>query len=529
MIMRGYNMLSDKIMTIYIKSHHYQITNMSPYARTLIDLFSNKFLTFKFDMGKSKFSKKKHKLKPDKYFAAFNAAKTEFRFHINTLKDLILFLSDRRIRKDRLDIIRIPIETNNVIDLELNEKYKPYDYQQPHIDHLSNINDNVISKLLSAQTGKGKTLMAIHSLMNINYVTGIVIPPKYINKWIDDIKEYVNVRDTDIITVQGSGQLRGLIDSAKNNNMIGKFIIFSNRTLMNFIKGYEENNGDMSINDYGITPDELFQLLGISIILVDEVHLDFHSTFKLMLYSNIHLLIGLSATLVSANKYLTQYYNMLFPISDRCKTNKYDKYVDTVAVEYKILYNKRVKTSNFYGGPYSHNAFEKSIMELPNYFRDYVEMIKYLVDSTYIQYRKPGDKLAVFASTVEMCTFLNNHLKWTYPNLTVERYVEEDPYENIIEPDIRVTTILSGGTAIDIPNLTTVIQTINILSQQSNLQTIGRLRKLKNRQTKFYYLWCSDIPKHKEYNYERQELLKDKIRTFSNIRYQKKIGIDVKH
>ena len=74
--------------------------------------------------------------------------------------------------------------------------------------------------------------------------------------------------------------------------------------------------------------------------------------------------------------------------------------------------------------------------------------------------------------------------------------IVNDPYENIIEPDIRVTTIISGGTAIDIPNLRTLILN-NIKSPVANLQTMGRLRDLQNRDVKFYYLYSEQIAKHR--------------------------------
>ena len=91
------------------------------------------------------------------------------------------------------------------------------------------------------------------------------------------------------------------------------------------------------------------------------------------------------------------------------------------------------------------------------------------------------------------------------------RYVEDDPYEHVIESDIRVSTLGSSGTAIDIPGLRCVILTISVRSIQSNEQVMGRLRKLPDRDVKFYAWNAANVPKQVEYQKQRIELLRDKV------------------
>ncbi len=101
------------------------------------------------------------------------------------------------------------------------------------------------------------------------------------------------------------------------------------------------------------------------------------------------------------------------------------------------------------------------------------------------------------------------------------RYVEDDPYDNVMNADISVSTIGSAGTGLDIPDLTTVILTVAINSSPSNIQGVGRLRQLKDKKTKFIYLTCSDIPKHREYHERKKVLLKEKVLTFNELSYPK--------
>ena len=80
--------------------------------------------------------------------------------------------------------------------------------------------------------------------------------------------------------------------------------------------------------------------------------------------------------------------------------------------------------------------------------------------------------------------------------------------------DIIVTTPGSLGTGIDVPNLRVGIQTVNISATAMNLQNLGRLRKLPDRDVKFCYLYAENIPKQKEYHRRRVDMFTDRARNF---------------
>ena len=118
-----------------------------------------------------------------------------------------------------------------------------------------------------------------------------------------------------------------------------------------------------------------------------------------------------------------------------------------------------------------------------------------------------------------MCTIITNYLKNKYKEFKVNRYVENDPYSNLMDGDIVVSTLGSSGTAIDKPNLTNVALTTAIDSLQSNVQSLGRLRELDGGATKveFHYFVCDDVQKHLDYHYRKVKLLDQRAKTFMDI------------
>ena len=150
-------------------------------------------------------------------------------------------------------------------------------------------------------------------------------------------------------------------------------------------------------------------------------------------------------------------------------------------------------------------------------------MIKDLINTLYIKEYIKGDKLLIFCSTIKLCNKLKDYLKNVFTGYDIRTYIESDPYVNILESDIIVSTLKSSGTALDIPNLRVCIKTVNVDSPITNLQALGRLRELKDRDVKYCYIYCSNIPKHVKYHHRRKELYKDKVLYISDMQYPQPI------
>jgi hypothetical protein len=358
------------------------------------------------------------------------------------------------------------------------------------------------------------TMVALATTAKIQTRTAIVLLPGYIDQWAQEIHLKLDVGVDEIVTVKGSSQLKSILSLAANGQLDSKFIVISLRTIQNLFKMYEETNGEaMEENGYDCSPEDLFKILGVGTVIIDEVHMHLHSVFKTLLYTHVPKLIALSATLLSDDPFINKMQYLMFPSHvryDKVAVNKYIKCY-SMSYEFRGYEDLDIKTSEFNSTSYSHNVFERSILKRRILSQRYGEFIYGLVELIYMKDYVPGDKCAVYVSSVAMATFITLCLKEYYPELDVKRYCEQDPYTNVMDSDIRVTTLLSAGTALDIKGLTSVIMTTSVLSPVSNLQVLGRLREIPERDVRFLYVYCSQIPKQVMYHRRKKELFSTKV------------------
>ena len=391
------------------------------------------------------------------------------------------------------------------------------DYQKPVVDFI--LDNPKQSKLIPLRTGTGKTFISLYALAQLNSRIGIVILPVYIDKWVNDIIQIHNASVDDILVIQGSTNLIKAVELAKQGELNYKYIIISNRTLQGFINAYEENM-EYAVEKYGIEPLDLFPLLGIGNLLIDETHQHFHALFKILLYTNVKFHIGLSATLLSEDRTVRLVHQIVYPDSTIYKESVDDNYIDVYPITYSISdrHMKFIRTTFYKSNAYSHIAFEKSIIRNKLLKEGYFKIITGVIEDYFIEHYLPNDKLLIFVSTIDLGRELQAHLAPIYTQFKVNTYFEDDSYERLEQSDIIISTIISAGTAVDIKNLRVVIQTVSINSPVANLQNLGRLRKLTDRDVKFCYLYSDRIPKHKEYHFKKVELFEPKVAHIVNRR-----------
>lgn len=348
----------------------------------------------------------------------------------------------------------------------------------------------------------------------------VIVLAKYLDKWVSDLKNILDIENEDIVAIQGSDSLKSVINLAKDNEFNYKCTIASLTTMVNFIKLFE-NDYHSALEEYSCEPHELYELLNIGVVIFDEAHEHLHSVFKTLTFAHVPKVIALSATLITRDPMIDRMQKIIFPKEKRFNKIKMKKYIKVQAVSYtfKDFSKAKIRTSEFRSSTYSHTAFEKSVIKNIIILNNYLKMIKDIVYIAYINNYMPGDKLLIYASTVKFCGILKDYLKKHISKYDIRTYVEKDPYENIMESDITVSTLLSSGTALDIPNLRACILTISVDSPTSNLQALGRLRELKDRDVRYYYFYCRDIKKQLKYHYSRKELFKEKVASISDIFY----------
>lgn len=491
---------------IDVYSHHLTVTGFSPRGKEAL-------LSFCRTMGQVGKVKVNQQLlwKIVKVFVGVHADRSVFRFHVNQLEVIKEHFHRFGYLDSQFNVRFHKPEVGVDVELKMLPKWVAREHQIPIIDYC--VADGS-SKTVTLQTGKGKTFLSLASAEQIGKRTALTMKGGYIKKWCGDIKSIYGYGPKEIMVIQGSKDLKTAIALGLEGKIDSKFIFFSNKTMHSFLKHYESTNGDTSL--YGCAPQDLYRILGIGLIIRDEVHQDFHLNFRLDLYTHVNKTINLSATLHSGSPFLNKMYLVMFPTETRFKGSIYTKYIGVTGLSYRVADPRKVKSMSFGFKSYSHVIFEESLMRNGKLLQDYLAMIFKIVDHKFLQERKPGQKMIIFFAKVEMCSIAMDYIQKRVPALTVKRKTMDDPYENVLTADILVSTLMSAGTALDIPGLLRVLMTVSIDSPQANEQAMGRLREMTGEWAgtlvEFLYLFCLSVPKQVDYHYNKIELLKDKAK-----------------
>lgn len=477
--------------------------------------FNKRLTTFKMQTVTPKGSnKRKVVTKVDKRFYIVENNEL-IRYPINIKDDLVRYL-EAQYSSGGVEVKKhLPLQPTK-LELNHNPNYIARDYQDKYRERIVNWTKNNV--LVSLQTGMGKTFISMYTLASMNIKFSIVVLPRYIDKWISDVLDLTDIRREEILVIQGFTNLSNLLQNPKSVLNGYKTFIISLTTINIFIKQYLNNVEELTA--LGVTPDRLFEHLETTIVLNDETHQEFHNVYKLMLFSNIKLLLCLTATLVTNDKNLERMYDIMIPKDHRIDDIvKYKKYINIYSMMFRLKDRKRIKYRNQFG--YNQAIFEASIIRNIDILGNYLKMIHALIEFYFIRNRRSNEKLLIFMGKVEMCMVMVKYLTSEYSNLNIHKYTEEDDYDVIMESDIIVSTIPSSGTALDIPNLVTVIQTVNVDSPQANSQSPGRLREIKGKDVKYVYTWCRDITSHRKYSQNRLKLFRTTAKTITLREYKK--------
>ena len=439
---------------------------------------------------------------------------SQFRFPISLLKDFYALLEREGFTKDYLNITVAPIYTPAAAGFKLREIFVPRDYQEDAISFsFEQKSVGVSSVLLMMPTGTGKTVTLLAFASRLGLRMGMVVAPAHLDKWISDAQAYLGVPKENVHIVRGSKSIRQIFTWAEVGDYNFDITLFSLRTLTEFFKTYEASPQDC-IDQYGGTPMEMWAATQIGFLGGDEVHEQFNAVYWMQTFIHGPFHQGLSATMLHKDQFIERMQNIIYPKTMRFDKIKMKKYINFVNVGYRFenFDRDKIKTSFPRRSTYSQNAYEGSILKNKKVTSNFLKMIHNCVDQYFIRGRQPGDKLGLYFARIELVTLVTEYLKSKYPQLDIRRYVESDPYENVIDSDIRITTRGSAGTGVDIPSLTTVISFDNVDSSQASLQLLGRIREIKDREVTFVQLYATNVKKHGEYKERRDTLFKDRIK-----------------
>lgn len=499
-------------------SHYFKITNLDNRTRQVVERFIHQHCT-KMQVRQVGWSKGRPIMQrePGTRFAVMMPAGDEFRLHINQLQDFLDFAKSDQLTTD-FEIVKNPLYSPISCEFIVDKKWEIREAQVPLIEYITtDAVNNLPARQRAAilQTGAGKSLAALFSVAKLGIRTMLSIKSSYAEQWAKVVKgAFSNFKSGDIVIVSGTKQLISLMNLQLTGELTAKFIIITNKTFQLYINDYLTNRHALGM--YPIHIDEFYEKMGIGIRFNDEVHMHFHFNYMQDLFSNLPLSVGLTATLTPDDAFMDKMYKIMFPVETRFKGIPYDKYAHAVSLHYRLNNPREARYKQRGMGSYNHIVYEEWLLKNRDRLRRYISLIDTVVNFEYVSKRVPGEKMLVFASSIELCTVLYKHYREKYPNLNVKRYVEDDPFSNVLEGDLCISNLLSSGTAVDIPGLVRVLMTTALGSSQLNEQAFGRLRKIKTDSgLRFIWLTCDDIPQHKKYDEKKIQLLKDKAVTIN--------------
>lgn len=450
-------------------------------------------------------------------YAASNKDRSEYRFHINLLENFRSYLREHKLQHDFTEVV-VPLYEPDSAFFEMKHGMTPRETQLPILAYLTERPD-LRAKLVTLQTGQGKTFSFLKALSDLQVRGAMVMRPKYIGTWLNALygKDRVTeLQPSQIRVVRGSEQLRDLIMDGHEDLLDEVLIIISNKTLLNYLKAYED--GDDVEEIYGCKPVDLWQTLRIGVVGRDEGHLDFHFNFKLDCYMHAPMTITLSATFDHEDNFLNRMQTIQYPLNTRAPKVELIKICDVVGLSYTLRYPTKLKFQVGGRKDYNHMKFEECILKCKHNRLKWLSLIEQIVHYEYVSKRQPGMRYIVFVSRVDMADVVVSRLRESYPVLGIARFAQGDDLADVLISDIVVTTVQSGSTAIDVPGLMGGLLTTAIGSKDTNIQLLGRIRELKaypSHRPRFVYLWCDSISSSKVYHQHKLDYFRGRVLSHS--------------
>jgi superfamily II DNA or RNA helicase len=501
--------------TIDVWSHGCRISGFGAEIRTLmIDLCRQHWAEYNMvRVGRFRTEKKITRV-----FVGTVRDRSVFHFHRNQLEFILNRLMKINVSQEKLNIIFHEMYEPEKVAHPLNDTRPPREKQLPIIDYVIAPPDPACapSKVVTLQTGGGKTYLSMYALRKIGHRAAIILKGMYIDKWIGDIEEAYGAEKGALMVIRGMPQLRAAIEMAKHGKFKPRVVIISNTTMRMYLEYYEQHGVDEFIP---VSPMDFYKYLGIGVRLIDEAHQEFHCNFRQDLYTHIPLTVSLSATLEPDQKFVEDMYRIVWPVGTWAPQMEYDRFIAVKALWFRFKDEGKLRWLNFMG-QYSHTELEKSILKQPEVLRNYTEMITDIVEKAFIEKMEKGQKMIIFVATVQLATIVAEILAGLHPKLLVNRYVSEDDYDDLLAADISVSTLQSAGTAVDIENLRITLMTTALSSKQSNIQVLGRTRRLKgwpDVTPEFYFLTARNIEKQVNYAKGKRDKLEGKVLSFQDM------------
>lgn len=501
----------DFVVDVY--SHYFKVLPVSARSRQIIVEYLRTLVEMKLTKSRGKWS-----MQPDCTYAAKDFLRGRYHLHINVYDEFMLFLEERGIQTQDISVTEHGVHQGVAIELAVVDKYKPYENQLPIIQHCLTIGKQ---SAVTSQPGSGKTAMFCFVAEEKKVRFAVKSQGGYASRWEDAFVDYYGWEKggRDYVLACGAKALRKLVKEVREGKRDDlKAVYISNGAIRDFIKDSGTPKHDTECGGM-LNPEELYEVLGIGLIGVDEAHKEIHANVIADLYTNVACRICLTATLLARDDFTARVYEMYLPKRYRRDMGAIAIYVDA----YEILYNL-AKPKHFdrvvKQTVYSHNEFERTIMKDKQTFVNYMDALYDYICRNWLAYRPYETKAILFCGLVDMCAAMTDYFQQRLPDLRVAQYNAGDDYDTLLDNDLITSTVQKAGTAVDIPNLSRVYNSTSVDSPNQLVQVVGRLRQLKHlpeEQCEYHQFVCLDIPKQMMYKQNRKRLLTPRVLSIREI------------
>lgn len=401
-----------------------------------------------------------------------------------------------------------------------------YFYQNDIVSHISR--DGFNHDILEIQTGRGKTAMAMKSIVNTGKRTLLITKPGYLDKWVGDLtgdKYSLSLKPGELIKIGGKSrrpnvkEMDALLDMGRSGELdkgqysrTCKVILISSKTFDLWIKECLKYGNEEAFETF-------MAVTGCGKLVYDETHEWFRNNYWTYMLLNPPRCLDLSATLVPEDPFTKDRYSERLPVKFRYNKLEYVKYIEALGIFYHLMNDKILDRINRMR-LYNHIEFEKMIMRTKRTQTIYFEMVRDLLNMFYKNSKwEKGQRALVFFASREMCTRFTEYIKTVYPDLDVKRHIQGDDYDAFIKADLGISTPGKSGTAVDIPGLVLSIVTVCMSKEDKNLQILGRTREVKkwDIKPKAVFLHCQQLDKHVTYLRRRIKTFRGKVDSFRTL------------
>lgn len=486
-------------------SHFYTVNPVGPRMRIALREWLTGLIEKKLTKKRGKFY-----MEPHCVYAAKSVRHGRYHLHRNEWALFHDHLKKYGIQDNALEFRYHEPVAGEAVKLDMGE-WVPWDNQVPVIDFAFRGDRQTC---ITTQPGGGKTLMFLFIAARFGQRFAVQTKGGYEGRWLEAFVKHLALEPEEIRSCCGAARLYQLIREKKKKGLDGvKAVFISNGAIRTYINNYE-SGADAGTGAEDVPPWEIYNFLGIGLRGTDETHQEFHANYMADLYTHVPMTVYLTGTLFPRDEFIKRVYETMLPHRIRKEAAELRVYADMVEVFYNVE-NPRLFESFNKQSVYSHNEYEKIIMRHPEMCKRYLDAIyNYALDKWVLE-KEEGAKLLIFTGLVEMGQHLLDYFRRKLPDLIINSFNAGDEYTVLETSDIIFSTVIKAGTAVDIPDLTQVHNTVSSDSPNQNVQCLGRLRELPKRpnvQVEYHAYICEDIPKQVTYGKRRQTLFKSRIK-----------------